>query len=394
MANFLVEDAVDAVYRELNLIGQQIDSTDVNYYLTKAIKYFSTTYAFPTAKRSYDILLFNGVREYDLPTDFGTLIEPQRPPALHSPPFMNSTAREIAHWPYGKNTSIEYDYETPFLTATDDCGFSTLLESCDDDDDATLSGDGSGLSVSNMIYTQGTGSLRFTITASGGTTTLTFSIDAFDLTDWLTKAYTFCDLICPSTNTRDIASVVFRIGNDASNYYQMTATDPFRGDGIAAGINTIGFSLPDATTVGTVDDTDCDFLQIVITNGTTAGVNGVYYLDNIFLSQGVFYQIPYYSLNNIRQDDGSLTDTVDADSLEILLPNQTEEAVTYKTLELAAGSPNIANQSFANFAARELLKKESLLKSLYPHQRSLVRSKWYKKAPIRSGTGSVGIWTW
>lgn len=391
--SLLVSDAVNEIQQELNLIGQQVDDSDIFLYLTRAINYFSTTYAFPTARRVLDILLFPNVREYGLPDDFGTLIEPERPPMLHSPHFHHTTSRELTHWPYGKQTAIEYDADSAYLVANEDCGSSFLLSSCDSTDGVVLSGDGSGLSVDNMIYTQGTGSLRFTVTAVTGITTLTFTIPAFDISDFLTKDFAFLDLGCPSTNSVDLTGVKLRIGNDASNFYEMTATTRYRGQGIGQGFGLIGFNLPQKTTTGSVTNSNIVWMQVEIDMGLV-GVNGVYHLDDIFLSQGVFYQIPYYTINNVLDQSNVPTEKVASTGDTILLPRQCDESILYKTLELIASSPNVANQSFANYAARELKAKEDFLSSIFPYQRSLVQTTWYKQWQFKRkeyGT-SLGGW--
>jgi len=304
--SLLVSTAVDEVSQELNLIGQQLDSSDIFLYLTRAINYFSSTYSFPTAKKSQDILFFPGVREYQLNSDVGTIIEPQRSPFFHSPRFQHETSRELSHWPYGNLTALEYDGATPYLVANVDSGNLFLVESCDSTDDlVSVTGDASTATLDELIYTQGTGSLRFTVTASGGTTTITFGVDAFDITDLLTKNYAFLDLGCPATNTANITSVALRMGNDSSNYYTMSATTRYRGQAIGPGFGLIGFDLTSATEVGSVTDTAIDYVAVIITT-PLSGVNGVYHLDNIFLSQGTFFQLPYYSSKNIDKHFGQM----------------------------------------------------------------------------------------
>lgn len=386
-----VSTAFTQIQQELNLIGQQIDQPDVLLYLTRAVAYFSTTYVFPTAIRNVDKLLFTGVRKYGLPSDFGTLIEPQRYPAIRSPHFAHTTGRQLNHWPYGRQTSIEYaNGTTPYLNAIEDAGLQFLLTNCEDTTIVVMTGDGSGISVDKQIYTEGLGSLRFTVTAVGGTTTFTFTLPAFDNSDAMTKAYLFLDLIAPSTNTANLTNVIMRIGNSATAYHQVTATTRHAGDAIGTGYGQIGFDLTAKTDTGTIDDTNTTFLQIVLTHGVT-GVNGVYHLDNIFISQGILYQIPYYTINNVVSAAGVGQSTVLAIGDSINLPVQTEEAIIYKALELIASSPNVANAAFANYAARELKKKEDLLSSLYPSQRSLVSSTWWKRSNFRRGPTAVYV---
>lgn len=378
-----VSDAFNQIEQELNLISQQVDQSDVFLYLTRAVNYLSTAYALPTSKKYFDTIFFNGVRQIGLPTDFGTIIEPQRPPALHSPRFMMESSRELAHWPYGRKLAIEFVGSTPYLDVADDQDSSlTLLAGCNDTTGVTLSGDGSSLLQDQVIYTEGTGSLRFTVTAVTGQTVLTFVISLFDITTALTQNWIFLDLIAPSTNTANLTNIKLRIGTDASNYYEMTATTRYRGDAIGSGYGQVGFDLSTRTTTGTPTNTNITYLQVILNTGTT-GVNGVYRLDNIFTAQGVYFQVPYYSKFNILSGGVTPTDQITALTDVIMLPQQCNEAIVYKTMELICSSPNVKDQSFAQYAARELKPKEDLLNSLYPLERINVQSTWYKKTNFK-----------
>jgi hypothetical protein len=176
--------------------------------------------------------------------------------------------------------------------------------------------------------------------------------------------------------------VKLRLGNDATHYHEFSATTRFRGNMILGGFSTIGFDLASRTDTGVVTDTNIVWVQVVINHGVT-GVNGVYRLDNIFLSQGIYFSIPYYSINNVLDENGVPKSSVTALTDNILVPFQSKGAIIYKALELIASSPNIKDQSAANYFARELKPKEDLLKSLYPVQRLLVQSVWYKRSNFR-----------
>lgn len=376
-----VSSAEDRIYQELNLIGQQIDQSGVFLYLNDAVNYFSTTYALPTSKKSQGMLVFNGVRYYGLPTDFATIGELQRPPALWSPRFMNSTDRELSHWPYGRKTAVQWDGGTPFLDVQDNLdGSQTSLSNCDATTGVTISGDGSALALNNMIYTEGTGSLQFTVTDSSGQTVLTFTgLDQQDITDWLTRNWCFLDLILPSTNTVALSSMKLRIGNDASNYYEMSATTAYRGNTILNGLNQVGFDFTTAVQTGAVTKTSVTWMQVIINNGVS-GTSGVYYIDNIFTAQGNYFLLPYYSKNNIAVSSTAAgsKETITLSTDYILCPVECGDALIYKALELIAASPNVAKQDFANMCARELAPKEALLRTLYPVERPLVQSVYYK----------------
>lgn len=106
---------------------------------------------------------------------------------------------------------------------------------------------------------------------------------------------------------------------------------------------------------------------------------GVYRVDNIFGSKGMFYEIPYYSKYNVKGSDGTYKEKIDSTDDTVLCPADFDEAFTYKTLEIAAAM-RLRDAAMANYAGRELLPKELYLKSKYPRQESRTQMTWYKGA--------------
>jgi len=379
--SFVVGTAIGEMNQELNLVGQRMSDTDYILFLNRTIKYFYTSLKLPTCQRSFDLIAYPGVKEYPLPTDFIGIIEPGRPYDLWSPNFEHKTERDFIHWPYGQSTSIKFVQETPFLIFNETGSSAVGVNSCDDltaGGTWVISGDGSALALDNQIYTAGTGSLRFTVTASSGSTTLTCtSLSRVDITSYLTSGQLFLDLQLPSTNTVATSSVSIKIGTSASAYYTVSDTMRQRGDTILNGWGLIALDLTAATKVGSPDSTDIEYFQVTINHGLT-GVNGTYRLDNIFLSTGVYYQVPYYSKYNVKASDGTYKERITATDDTVLSPSDIDEALTYKCLEIAA-SIRLRDQAQAQYYARELLPKENYLKSKYPRQESRLQTTWYKQ---------------
>jgi len=385
--SFTVSSAIADMQQELNIIGQQVDDGDFILFLNRANDYFSSAYQMPTTQREQDLLLYAGVKEYGLPSDFQAIIEPKRPYAFHSPDFNHQTEKSLIHWPYGYKTAIKWDRETPFLVVNVSDAINTFstnlinpLDSLTAEGTVTVGGDGSGLLADTQIFVQGTASVRFTVTGSGGTTTITVTgMTSMDLSEYLTDLLGkfFVDLQSPSTNTVDISSVVLNIGSDASNYYSMTATTRFRGDTISTGWGQIDFDPYTATQTGTPDATAITFASFVITHGVT-GVNGLYRIDNFMASRGVYFQLPYYSLHNVKATDGTYKELVTLDTDTMLCPPGATEAYTYKTLELISASPVFNNAAFASYCARELGVRENNLKTKFPKQEVQTSSIWYR----------------
>lgn len=379
----LVSDLISECQQHLTIIGQRVSDADFLLYANRANKHFMTGYKMPTTERQSDLLLFTGVYEYPLPSDFIGIMQPRKPYGNFSPTFENQTPRTIARDLSGKKTGIKFDRETPFLIVQDDEGNKANLHDCSsltDNGTWSVSGDGSSLVLDEQIFTEGNSSLRFTITGSGGTTTLVNSTitSPVDITDYLTQGWAFLDLQCPSGNTTALTSVRLRIGSDASNYYEIMATTRHRSNTILGGWGLVGFDMSTKTTTGTPTDTAIDYIQVLITHGTS-GINGTYRLDNIFLSLPTYYQLPYYSKNNIKSDTSVYQESITETGDTILCPVEFNEAYVYKVLEIAA-TERIRDAALANYWRGELMPKEKALKSAYPNQQSRPQYKWYPRA--------------
>lgn len=380
--SFTVSNAISEMQQELSIIGQKVNDTNFMLYLNRANKYFMTGYKMPTTERLSDLLVFSGIYEYPLPSDFVGIIPPRKPYGNYSPDFYHETPRTIVRSLSGRKTGISFDRETPYLIVQDSEGGTQKIHDCSSltsNGTWSISGDGSSLALDEQIYTEGESSLRFTVTGSGGTTTLVNSTlsTTVDLTDYLTQGWAFLDLQCPSGNTTALTSVRLRLGSDSSNYYQITATTRYKGSDILGGWGPIGFDLSQKSTTGTPDDDSIDYVQVLVTHGTS-GINGTYRLDNLFLALPTYYQLPYYSKNNIKSNGGTYQEAITATSDTVLAPTDFEEAYIYKTLELAAVE-KLKNAGLANYFRDQLAPKERALKAKYPTQERLVQNFWYPR---------------
>lgn len=368
--------------QEANLVGQRMSNSDYLLFIDRARKYFYTNYKIPTCQNVTDLVYYPGARENALPSDFIGIIEPERPQDLWSPDFTHETQRALVHWPYGNLTSIKWQRETPFLMMNASEGSKLQLSNCDSLTSGgtwAVSGDGSSLAVDNSIYTEGLGSLRFTITPSGGTTTLTCtSLSRVDLTDIMNNGKLFLDLDCPSTNTVALTSVTLKVGTSSTAYYSMSTTTRFRGDSILTGWGQLAFDPQTKSTTGSPDVTDIEYVQIIISTGLT-GVSGTYRVDNLFGSEGQYYQLPYYSKYNVKDVSGNYKERVTATDDTVLCPSDFDELFIYKTLEMVAAL-RLRDQNMSNYFRQELIPKEMYLKSKYPRMENRLKTTWYKGA--------------
>lgn len=395
--SFIVSDAVNEMQQELNLLGQTMANSDYFLFLNRAIQYFGSNYKLPTTERQSDLLLFTGVNEYPLPDDFAALGMPKRPYGMWSPNFAHETVREFVHWPYGFTTGLKFDRGSQYLVANMPDGSTLQVQDCDsltDNGTWAVSGDGSALALDGQIFEQGTGSLRFTVTPSTGTTVLTCTGLTYpiDMTDYLAQ-WAFLDPQGPSGMTSDVSSVELRLGSSASNYYAVTATARYRGDGISGGWGLAGFDLAAKATVGSPSAASISYVRIAIVHGTSPDVAGTWRMDNVFLAKPTYFQLPYYGRYNVLGSDGSykakVTDLADT----VLCPNGDEftAAFTYKTLEIAAAI-RLKETGLANYFRGELQPHEKYLKAKYPRQESRVQGQWYKGTNFKAGRRSGGYY--
>src|SRR3990167_248611 len=381
--SILVSDAVSDFQQELNyLSGSLLSESDIILFLNRANSYFYTSFFMPTCARVTDLLAYTGVPEYSLPTDFLWTMEPRKPWSLSSPAWSGATERSIYRHKTGNKLAVKMDRQTPILVLNETSGRTSQIDACSSLTEGgtwAVTGDGSGLIVDSSIYSEGVSSLRFDITRSGGTTTLTKTFDTvMDLTDFVNSAKVFLDLKCPSTNTLAITSIRLRLGSDSSNYYQVTATTAQNGLGLNAGWNQVGFDLQSKTTTGTPTVTAIDYVQLLITE-PASGCNGNYNLDSIFVSLPVLYQLPYYSANNVLATDGTYKETITATTDTVLCPPEFENCFRYKSLELAS-MQRLRDATLAEYFRGELAPYEKALKSRYPKQSMLVSHSQYPKA--------------
>ena len=381
-----VSKIIQDVSQEINIVGQKVSQDDFYLFTNRANKYFLTNYKLPTVERNAAFLVFPNVFEYALFPDFTGFIELERPYDLAQPRFLHNTQKEIVHNLTGNKTAYKFQAENQFLIVNygtpeiiDNTNFLSVIQlnQCDsitDNGTWTVSGDGSNLAIDKQYFTEGSGALRFQVTGATGFTTLECTnMNPVDLTNWLTSGFNFLDFFNP--NITPVTSIRFRVGTDASNYYEMTATTRYRGDSIGQYYGQVGFDMSMKLTVGTLDIANTKYLQIYINHGV---VNGIFRVDNIFASNPTYFSLPYYSKYNIKALDGSYKELVTTSDDIVLCPFEADEALTYKVAEFCAVL-KMNDDAEANYFRQELMPKEAYLRSKYPSGEPRTDSVYYRQ---------------
>lgn len=385
---------IQDVSQEINIVGQKVSQDDFYLFANRANKYFLTNYKMPTVERNAAFLVFGNVFEYPLFPDFTGFTELERPYNEYQPRFLHNTQKEIVHNLNGNKTAFKFEAENQFLivnynnqtivgdysnTVTDSPNCLTVMQInyCDsltDNGTWTIAGDGSNLAIDKQYFTAGSGALRFQVTGNTGFTTLECTnMNPVDLTNFLTSGFNFLDFFNP--NITPVTSIRFRIGKDASNYYEMSAATRYRGDSISQYYGQVGFDMSAKTTTGTPDISNITYIQVYINHGV---VNGIFRMDNIFCSNPTYFNLPYYSKYNIKALDGTYKELVTSSDDTVLCPFEADEAITYKVAEFCAVL-KMNDDAEANYFRQELMPKEAYLRSKYPSGEPRTDSVYYRQ---------------
>lgn len=154
-------------------------------------------------------------------------------------------------------------------------------------------GNATNLATDTYNYIKGSGSLSFDLT-SGGTTAgiVLTTANTFDVTQYYSAGSVFTWAYI--TTASDVTNTKVRLGNDASNYCEMTATTPNDGTVFVAGWNLIRFDFNTKTIVGTPVITTFKYIALFHTlsasNLTTTG----YRFNWLNAKQGNISNLIYY----------------------------------------------------------------------------------------------------
>jgi hypothetical protein len=152
--------------------------------------------------------------------------------------------------------------------------------------------DATNLSVDNINYVSGSGSLRFDTTGAGTTAYLENStMTAVDLSRDLNQGSLFCWVYIPDPTI--VTNWILRWGNDTSNYWSNTVTTAFDSTAFQTGWNLLKFDWNGATTTGSPVSTSVDYLRITLTYDGT--IDNDFRINAFVSNLSKIYDILYYS---------------------------------------------------------------------------------------------------
>lgn len=143
---------------------------------------------------------------------------------------------------------------------------------------------------------RGGASIRYDINAAGGTTAGIYNatLTPFDITSFLasnSSYFTFAFL----SDAEDVTNFKLRIGIDAANYYEFTATVTHVGTVFAPGWNVIRFDADSPVLVGAVSVDVCQYIALYMTKDAAKISQAAFRFDHIVARNGKVMELRYYS---------------------------------------------------------------------------------------------------
>jgi hypothetical protein len=302
----------------------------------------------PEAISREQITLYSGVYDYPISSNiFGGALVDFRPQGDSRDVIDYAYKRPIEMFDRIKGTvcsgytlTVEWDNGTPTLRVAQTKTFPKIqLDPFSDSTKWTAGGSITTLYTDETVYYQSPASIRFNLPVSGSQGTLSRTLTSqSDLTKYEGVGVAFLAVRLPSATA--ITSITLRIGSDASNYFEVTATTGFNGAFVANKWRLVSFDLANSTETGTVDITKIDYTRVIFNYNGTA-LNNVY-VGNLWVSLPSPHEM-IYQTNAIFMASGSnpsktITDDNDSiilnDSAYLLFENESARAVA----EQAGGS--------------------------------------------------------
>jgi len=265
-----------------------------------------------------------------------------------------------------------------------------LINACDSvDGNGTWSvgGGASDIETDNLYFTQGTGSLKYSL--NGDSHIINTTMTAVDLTNYEDVGVIFAWAYCQSTLP---TSMTLRWGSDATaNYWSKAVTTQWDGTAFKEGWNLLGFEWQSATETGAPVVTTIDSLRF--DTAITGAVTPVYF-DSVVCSLGSIYEAEYYSKYMFRDSAGAFKERVTADT---------------DLLNLDTDSYGVFTECLAYYAAQQQQGKDSgydikvfqanydnavlSYNRLYPSQAKKVTGSYYKvkRSSYASKLGGVAL---
>lgn len=206
-----------------------------------------------------------------------------------------------------------------------------------------LFGDATTLASDTDDFVKGSGSIKFNISAAGGTTAgiQNTGLNSFDLTDYLggnSSVFVWHRI----NSTTGITSYTLRIGSSSSNYYSKTVTAQSDGTAFVSGWNLFRFDLTSLTETGSVTDTAITFSAVYMTKLGSKISESDYKFDCLVLKRGVTHYVKYFSKFGWTNSSGTYLENSTAVSDLLVADSDEFELITQMGRCLAAQETDLS----------------------------------------------------
>lgn len=329
--------------------------------------------------------LFNDIYQYSCPADMkGTKIISFQPQNMERGRF--NSWQKIGEDEFDRR---KFD-ETNLVSFTDrDLIRKTLVSASVNDDGFVVSpldaltgsgswalfGDGTNVSTDSYQYVKGSASIKFDISAAGGTTAgiQATNIPTFDLTNFKSSGSVF--VWAWITSATNLTNYILRLGNDSSNYYSMTVTATNEGTAFVTGWNLLRFDFSGKSTTGTVTDTACDYAAIYMTKTAGKISETDYRFDHIMVKLGQIFNLIYYSKYPWQTSGGTYIADSTADSDYLNVDTEEFDIIVEKCVERCANE--VREDTDAINARRDFREAVSEYRKIYKSEAIQSQSTTY-----------------
>ena len=240
----------------------------------------------------------------------------------------------------------------------------TLLNACDsltENGTWLLADDALNITLDNLNYVSGTGSLNFDV--SGVTTTASLynlNITETDLSEYEDSGTLFVWVYMPVA----ITSATLYWGDDLSGKYWYNSATSAQNGVFQVGWNLIRFDWNGATKTGTPNSTKVKAVKISLTYDGNADTD--YRIDNIIVTRGTIYEIEYYSSYLFSTAGGVLKNSV-SDPTDIVILEDGYQTFLSKVVELMQAQIRAEDSTFdINYYKGEYIVEAKKYKAKFP----------------------------
>src|SRR5574343_662091 len=265
--------------------------------------------------------IFDQVYDYQCPAD----LKDDR--IIDIRPQVNRTVRDRFFQEYNEEFDLtKYNvYQKPIFTVQHNTGVKSLriaknllsgllvnaMNNLTENGAWAVGGNASNLSVDNVNYVYGGGSLECDLAAAGSAGYFEVTNQsAVDISRDEDQGSEFLWVYLPDASA--VTSVNYRWGSSSTAYWHKTVTEAQDATAFQDGWNLLRFDWASATQVGSPDATAVDYLRVTCNYDGTA-MSG-FRINQAMSQLGTIYQIEYYSKYLFRTSGGTWQETVTADT--------------------------------------------------------------------------------